>query len=69
MPTSASNHLRGRITNIVEDEVMAQVDLELSNGEKIRALISTDSVKRLGLKVGMSANAVIKATSVMIETE
>ncbi|MFI5372784.1 MAG: molybdopterin-binding protein, partial [Candidatus Eisenbacteria bacterium] len=62
---SARNHLRGRITGIVTDGLMAEVRLEIG-GQELTAVITRRSVERLGLKVGDTAFAVVKATEVMI---
>jgi molybdopterin-binding protein len=69
MPISASNHLKGTISKIVKGTVSAEVQIELACGEKLTAVITTSSVERMGLKEGQPANAVVKATSVMVETE
>jgi len=69
MPISASNHLKGTVRKIVKGTVSAEVRIELASGEMLTAVITTSSVERMNLKEGQPANAVIKATSVMIETE
>jgi molybdopterin-binding protein len=62
---SARNHLRGRITSIVTDGLMAEIRLEIG-GQELTAVITRSSVERLGLAVGDPAYAVIKATEVMV---
>ena len=42
------------------------VKIDIGGGNVISATISMTSIKELGLKVGGSAYAVIKATSVMV---
>jgi len=63
---SARNIVRGTIKTIKEGMVMAEVVLDIGNGETISATISDESTRKLGLKVGEKALAVFKATSVMI---
>ncbi len=65
MDLSARNQLKGTITNIKLDQVMAEVTIKVGDNE-IVAAITRSSVERLGLKVGDTATAVIKATEVMV---
>jgi molybdopterin-binding protein len=62
---SGRNQMRGRITAISMDGVMAEVRIEIG-GHELVSIITRASVERLGLKVGEEATAVIKATDVMI---
>ncbi len=62
---SARNHLRGRITAITVEGLMAEVRMEIG-GQELTAIITRGSVERLGLRVGSEAFAVIKATEVMV---
>ena len=63
---SATNRFAGRIVELVQGDVMSKVVLELPQGLRIGAVITTDSVERLGLAVGSKALAIIKATEVII---
>jgi len=49
--------------------VMSEVVIDIGGGHKIVSLISTSSVKRLKLKKGAPAVAVIKATEVIVSTD
>jgi molybdopterin-binding protein len=62
---SARNQLRGRVLGVHVEGLMAEVRVDLANQELV-ALITRDSVKRLGIKVGDTVVAVIKSTEVMI---
>ncbi len=66
MKLSARNALKGQVVGITEGKVMANVKLDIGNGRVITALISVESVKDLGLKVGDEAQAIIKATEVIV---
>jgi molybdate transport system regulatory protein len=66
MQFSARNQLAGKVVNIVFGNVMAEVVVELSGGEHVVAMITSQSVKSLKLEVGKSVAAVIKSTDVMI---
>ncbi|MBX6750034.1 MAG: helix-turn-helix transcriptional regulator [Micromonosporaceae bacterium] len=65
--SSARNRLRGIVTNIVRDGVVAQVDLQ-AGPFRIVSLMSREAVDALGLEVGSRAVAVIKSTTVVIES-
>ena len=62
---SARNRLRGRISGLRFDGLMAEVELRIGDQELV-SVITRSSAERLGLKVGDEAYAVMKATEVMI---
>jgi molybdopterin-binding protein len=64
--SSARNRLRGIVTNIVKDTVMAQVDIQ-AGPYRLVSLMSREAVDELGLEVGSVAVAVIKSTNVVVE--
>jgi molybdopterin-binding protein len=64
--SSARNRLRGIVTNIVKDTVMAQVDIQ-AGPYRLVSLMSREAVDELGLEVGSVAVAVIKSTTVLVE--
>lgn len=66
MKLSARNQLKGKVVDIKEGAVNGIVSLETKGGEIITSTISMGSIKELGLKIGLEAYAVIKATSVMM---
>jgi molybdopterin-binding protein len=66
MKISARNTIKGKIKNVIEGPVSAEVVLTIAPGIEIVAQISTNSAKALKLKKGKKAYAVIKASSVMI---
>ena len=63
---SARNRFAGVVRSVESDGVMALVELE-AGPFLVTAAITRDSVEELGLAPGVSATAVVKATSVMIE--
>jgi molybdopterin-binding protein len=69
MKLSARNLLQGKVTKITNGAVNAEVELELSGGQKIVSIITINSVNRLGLEVGREAYAMVKASSVMIAVD
>ncbi len=62
---STRNHLPGTIKEITSDTVVSEVLIETSAG-MISSVITTRAVKSLGLKVGETVEAVIKATNVSV---
>lgn len=64
---SARNRLVGVVTEVIVDTVMAQVELQCGP-HRIVSLMSSEAVRELGLEPGSIAVAVIKATTVIVET-
>jgi molybdopterin-binding protein len=64
--SSARNRLRGIVTAIARDTVMAQVDIQ-AGPFRVVSLMSREAVDELGLEVGSTATAVIKSTTVVVE--
>src|SRR5262245_20082071 len=66
--SSARNRLRGIVTAVVKDSVMAQVDIQ-AGPFRIVSLMSREAVDELDLQVGSLAVAVIKSTTVVVERD
>ena len=64
--TSARSRLTGTVISVKRDKVMAQVEMACGS-QRIVSLMSRESADQLGLKPGVSATAVIKATTVIVE--
>ena len=64
---SARNRFVGLVTDIVMDTVMAQVELQCGP-HRVVSLMSSEAVRELGLELGSVAVAVVKATTVIVET-
>ena len=62
---SARNQLIGRITDIKIGGLVAQLRLSV-RGQHITSIISTDEVRKLRLKKGQTAMALINSTDVKI---
>lgn len=65
---SARNRLRGTVTEVRIEGLLAQVELTVTEPARVVAVVTRDAVEDLGLKPGMPATAVVKSTSVMVET-
>lgn len=66
MKLSARNVLAGKVLEVKLGATTAHVRLELIGGTVITASITNEAVQELGLKVGDTASAVVKASDVMI---
>jgi molybdopterin-binding protein len=64
---SARNRLEGVVRDVQVDGLLAQVEIDVTRGARIVAVITRESAESLGLEPGTSATAVVKATSVMVE--
>lgn len=65
--TSARNRFTGLVTNVVIDTVAAQVEIQ-AGPHRVVSLMTAEAVRDLGLEVGSLAVAVVKATTVIVET-
>jgi len=63
---TARNQLKGTVTEVKPGAVNAEVDIELSGGEKVAATVTNDSVETLGLRKGQTVTAVFKAGAVIL---
>ena len=64
---SARNRFVGLVTDIKTDIVMAQVELQCGPF-RVVSLMSSEAVRDLGLELGSVAIAVVKSTTVIVET-
>ena len=62
MQTSARNHLQGTVHAVHDGAVNSEVVLDLGDGQHLVAIVTKDSVQRLGLTAGKKAWALIKAS-------
>lgn len=66
MKISARNQFKGTVVEIQEGAVNGIVKIDIGGGNVMSSTISMAAIKELGLKVGGSAYAIVKATSVMV---
>ena len=64
---SARNRFKGVVTDIKIDGLIAQVEMVVSDPVRLVALVTRDAVEELQLRPGMSATAIVKSTSVMVQ--
>ncbi len=66
MKISARNMYSGTITHIRRGPVSTEVTIRIAAATDVVSVITTQSAKRLKLKKGMRAHALIKADSVIV---
>jgi molybdopterin-binding protein len=65
--SSARNRFVGLVTKVISDKVMTQVEMQCGPFSVV-SLMSTDAARELKLEPGSVAVAVVKATTVIVET-
>lgn len=63
---SARNRFRGVVRDVKVEGLLAQVELE-AGPFRVVSIVTREAVEQLGLKPGMPATALVKATSVLLE--
>ena len=64
---SARNRMRGIVRSVEVEGFLAKVEIDVTEPARVVAIITREAAEELSLKPGMSAAAVVKATSVMVE--
>jgi molybdate transport system regulatory protein len=63
---SARNRLKGSVVSVTKGAVNSEVDIKLVGGDTVVASITNVSVDALGLKAGVTAWALFKASAVIL---
>lgn len=66
---SARNQLQAKVKSVKLGTVMAEIVVELPDGQEIVSAITRASAESLSLKEGDSVVAIIKSTEVMVGVE
>jgi molybdate transport system regulatory protein len=69
MKISARNIFQGSVTQVLQGAVNDEVTVDIGGGNKITAIVTRASVQSLGIAVGKSAVAIVKASSVLVLTD
>ena len=65
MKTGARNSISGKVKSIKEGDIMSLVKFEVTVPHEMASVLTTESVKDMGLKVGDQVNLVVKAIHVL----
>ena len=66
MKLSARNQLEGKITGVELGAIMANIKIEVSEHNVITAVITKESVEKLGLSECDDVCAIVKSTEIII---
>jgi molybdopterin-binding protein len=69
MKISARNSFKGKITAITIGPVSTEVTIQIAPKLELVSVITSNSAKKLGLKVGTAAYAIIKSDNVIVGVE
>ena len=65
---SARNRFHGTVSDVKVEGLIAQVELLVTEPVRLVAIVTADAVEELGLTKGAPATAVVKSTSVMVQS-
>ena len=65
---SARNRFHGTVRSVEVEGLLAQVEILVTEPTRVVAIVTRDAVDELGLAPGTSATAIVKSTSVMVES-
>lgn len=66
MKISARNQLKGTVTAVEKGPVSAKVKIDVGGGTIITSTVTSETVEELGLAIGDSVVAIVKASDVLI---
>ncbi|WDY57871.1 TOBE domain-containing protein [Pseudomonas sp. PSKL.D1] len=66
---SARNALEGEVVRVGDGAVNAEVVLKLAGGTEVFSIVTREAVQELGLKPGVKATALIKASHIILGTK
>lgn len=69
MKLSARNIIPGKVLEVVTGATTSHVRIEIAGGQVITSSITNEAVAELGLTVGGTAYAVIKASDVLVAVD
>lgn len=64
--TSARNFLQGTVESVEKGALSSEVTLALPGGKHLAAMITNDSLRKLDIRIGSRASALIKASHVVV---
>lgn len=66
MKISARNQLKGTVTAVEKGPVSSKVKIDVGGGTIITSTVTSETVDELGLAIGDSVVAIVKASDVLI---
>ncbi|MDD2890909.1 MAG: TOBE domain-containing protein [bacterium] len=69
MKYGARNQLIGKVTKVVKDGIMCQVDFDISDNAKMSSVMTKESLEAIGVKKGDKVRVIVKAVNVLIVKE
>ena len=69
MRLSARNQIKGKVVDVKKGATTSHVRVEIAPGQTVMASITNEAVDELGLKAGIAATVVVKASDVMIAVD
>ena len=66
MKYGARNRITAQVRKIKQGDVMSQVELDVVGKAKMASVLTTDSLKELGLKPGDKVQLIVKAIHVLV---
>ena len=69
MKTTARNQFAGTVTTVELGPVSAQVTITLKSGDEITATLTSAAARRLKLKRGVEALALVKASAIVLVSD
>jgi molybdopterin-binding protein len=65
MKPGARNSISAKVASIKSDEIMSLVKFEVTSPHEMASVLTTESVKEIGLKIGDKVTLVVKAIHVL----
>ena len=65
MNYGARNKIHAKVTSVKSDEIMSLVKLQVTSPHEMASVLTTESIKEMGLKVGDEVELIIKAINVL----
>ncbi len=69
MKYGARNKITAKVTSVKSDKIMSLVKFEVTTPAQMASVLTTESLKDLGLKVGDTVQLIVKAVHVMAVKE
>ncbi len=65
MKTGARNSISGKVKSVKEGDIMSLVKFEVAAPHEMASVLTTESVKDMGLKAGDQVTLIVKAIHVL----